>query len=202
MFKRGEVYDNPVTGERVVIRLGTQETGGERLLADIYVRPGGAVAAEHTHPAIDETITVLEGRLGVSIDGDRSIMEPGQTVHVPRGTAHDWWNAGDEEVHLLMEITPAARFEALLRNLFGLAQDGRTDCKGVPRLLQLALMAREFEDVARLVRPPRPVQRVLFALLAPLARLKGYRASYPEYENRAPIHVLSEESPGLMPLAS
>ena len=45
MFKRGEVYDNPVAGERVVIRLGNQETGGERLIADIYVRPGGAVAA-------------------------------------------------------------------------------------------------------------------------------------------------------------
>jgi quercetin dioxygenase-like cupin family protein len=202
MFKRGEVYDNPVTGERVVIRLGTQETGGERLLADIYVRPGGAVAAEHIHPTIDETITILEGRLGVSLGGERFVAEPGRTLHVPRGTAHDWWNAGDEEVHILMEITPGARFEVLLRNLFGLAQDGKTDRKGVPRLLQLALMAREFEDVARLVRPPRLAQKLLFVVLAPLARLRGYRGSYPEYENRAPIHVLSEESPGLMPLAS
>jgi len=202
MFKRGEVYDNPVAGERVVIRLGTQETGGERLVVDIYVRPGGAVAAEHIHPTLDETITVLKGRVGIVIGGERFIAKPGRKFHVPRGTAHDWWNAGDEEAHLMVEITPAARFEAMLRNLFGLAQDGKTDRKGVPRLLQLALMAREFEDVVQLVRPPRPVQKALFAVLAPVARLKGYRGSYPEYLARGPIHVLSEESPGLMPLAS
>ena len=202
MFKRGEVYDNPVTGERVVIRLGTQETGGERLLADIYLRPGGAVAGEHIHPSIDETFTILRGRVGIAIDGRKTIAEPGSKLYVPRGTAHDWWNAGDEEAHILLEVTPAARFEALIRNLFCLAQDGKTDRKGVPRLLQLALIAREFEDVAQLTRPPRLVQKVLFGILAPIARLKGYRGRYPEYEARAPIHVLSEESPGLMPLAS
>jgi mannose-6-phosphate isomerase-like protein (cupin superfamily) len=202
MFKRGEVYDNPVTGERVIIRLGTQETGGERLVADIYVRPGGAVAVEHIHPTIDETFTILKGRVGVVIGGQSFMAGPGRKFHVPRGTAHDRWNAGDEEAHIVVEITPAARFEAMLRNLFGLAQDGKTDRRGVPRLLQLALMAREFEDVAQLVRPPRLVQKVLFATLAPIARLKGYRGSYPQYETRDPLHVLSEESPGLMPLAS
>ena len=202
MFTRGEVYDNPVAGERLVVRLGNQETGGERLLVDIYVRPGGAVAAEHTHPTLDETITVLKGRVGVSIAGERSIAEPGRKLHVPRNTAHEWWNAGDEEAHILLEITPGARFELLVRNLFGLAQDGKTDSRGIPRLLQLALIAREFDDVARLTRPPRLVQKALFALLAPIARLKGYRGSYPEYETRPPIHVFSEESPGLMPLAS
>lgn len=201
MFKRGEVYDNPVTGERFVIRLGTHETGGERLIVDIYVRPGGAVAVEHIHPTLDETFTILKGRVGIAIGGESSIAEPGRRFQVPRGTAHNWWNAGDEEAHLMVEITPAARFEAMIRNLFGLAQDGRTDRKGMPNLLQLALLAREFEDVAQLVRPPRLVQRALFAVLAPIARLKGYRGSYPEYETRGPIHVLSEESPGLMPQA-
>jgi quercetin dioxygenase-like cupin family protein len=202
MFKRGEVYDNPVTGERVVIRLGTQETGGERLVADVYVRPGGAVAGEHIHPSIDETFTILRGRVGIAIDGKQTIAEPGRKLHVPRGVAHDWWNAGDEEAHILVEITPAARFESMIRNLFGLAQDGKTDKKGAPNLLQLALIAREFDDVVRFTRPPRLVQKALFGILAPIARLKGYRGSYPQYETRDPLHVLSEESPGLMPLAS
>lgn len=202
MFKRGEVYDNPVTGERVVIRLGTQETGGERLVADLYIRPGGAVAGEHVHPSLDETFTILKGRIGILINGIRFFAEPGQTLHVPRGTAHDWWNAGEEEAHLVVEVTPAARFELMIRNFFGLAQDGRTDKKGMPGLLQLALLAREFDDVVRFTRPHRLVQKVLFGLLAPIAKLKGYRGSYPHYETRAPLLVLSEESPGLMPLAS
>jgi len=37
------VYVNPVTGERAVIRIGTDTTGGERLVVDLYVQPDGAV---------------------------------------------------------------------------------------------------------------------------------------------------------------
>jgi len=45
----------------------------------------------------------------------------------------------------------------------------------MPNLLQLAVLAREFDDVIRFTRPPRLVQWALFGLLAPLARLLGYR---------------------------
>jgi hypothetical protein len=31
-----------VTGERVVVRIGTDETGGELLVVDLDIRPGGA----------------------------------------------------------------------------------------------------------------------------------------------------------------
>jgi hypothetical protein len=47
MLKAGDVYENPVTGERAVIRVGTDTTGGDLLVVDLYVRPGGAVAGEH-----------------------------------------------------------------------------------------------------------------------------------------------------------
>lgn len=45
-----------------------------------------------------------------------------------------------------------------------------------------AWLTREFDDTMRLPSPPRAVQRVLFAALAPLARWRGYRSSYPEYD--------------------
>ncbi|MFP5288413.1 MAG: cupin domain-containing protein [Thermoanaerobaculia bacterium] len=202
MVKRGEVYENPMTGERIVIRLGTQETGGERMVSDLYVRPGGAVVGEHVHPSIDETFTVLKGRVGISLDGKEMIAEPGRRVHVPRGVVHNWWNAGDEEAHIVVEVTPAARFEAMMRTMFGLAMDGKTGEKGVPNLLQLAAVAREYDDVIRFTRPPRLVQKALFGILAPIARLKGYRGSYPEYETRGPLQVLSDDSLEPVPLAS
>jgi hypothetical protein len=58
--------------------------------------------------------------------------------------------------------------------------------KGLPNLLQLALFAREFEDVMYLTSPPRVVQKVLFGVLAPIARLLGYKGSYPRYLERGP----------------
>jgi hypothetical protein len=74
----------------------------------------------------------------------------------------------------------------MIKNLYGLAQDGKTDAKGKPGLLQASLFAREFEDVLRFTKPTRTVQKVLFGVLAPIARLLGYRGSYPEYLMRGP----------------
>ncbi len=73
MSRAGDVAENPVTGERVVVRVGTEDPGGELLVAELFVRPGGAVAGEHVHPSIDEWFTVLEGRVGFRLDGRDSV---------------------------------------------------------------------------------------------------------------------------------
>jgi|SRR5215211_77103 len=73
MSRAGEVFENPVTGERVVVRVGTEESGGELLVADPYVRPGGAVAGEHVHARIEEWFTVQEGRIGFRLDGRETL---------------------------------------------------------------------------------------------------------------------------------
>jgi quercetin dioxygenase-like cupin family protein len=122
-------------------------------------------------------------------------------LHVPRGVAHDWWNAGGEEAQVLFEISPAARFEAMILNAFGFARDGKTDAKGKPRLLQAALFAREFDDVIRFTKPPRPVQRLLFGALAPVARLLGYKGSYPEYLRRPSPAGAPEAEPWREPVS-
>ncbi len=194
MSKAGDVIENPVTGERVVVRVGTEDSGGDLLAVDGYVKPGGAVAGEHVHPAIDERFTVLRGRVGFRIDGRESIAEPGERLHVPAGTAHDWWNAGDEEAHVRVEIRPGGRFEEMALNLFGLAQDGKTNSRGMPNLLQAAIFVREFSDVLYFTRPPLWVQRLLFGALALLARALGYRGSYPEYLERGPTEQVEVES--------
>jgi len=74
-----------------------------------------------------------------------------------------------------------------------LALDGRVNRRGLPNLLQLAVFAREFDDVIQFTHPPRVVQRLLLGLLAPLARLLGYRGSYPEYLARGPSNSVTVE---------
>lgn len=179
-----DVIENPVTGERGVLRVAPGEANGHRLVADLHVRPGGAVAGEHTHPFITETFTVIEGRLGVRVDGVESVAGPGTRLVVPPRTRHDWWNAGDEPAWVLVDVRPGERFEDMIRHLFGLAADGRTDRRGRPHLLHAALLAREFDDVIRFTSPPRPVQRAVFGLLAATARLRGLRGLDPAYLDR------------------
>jgi quercetin dioxygenase-like cupin family protein len=184
MVKAGDVLENPVTAERLVVRrVVLDEPGGERGEADLYIKSGGAPAGEHVHPAIEEDFTVLKGQVGFRLDGRESIAPLNQRVRVLPGVAHDWWNAGEEEAHVFVEGSGpgALRLTEIFQNLFGLAQDGKTNAKGIPNLLQGAILLREFEDVVYFTNPPRVVQRVLFGPLAAIARVLGYKGSYPKY---------------------
>jgi quercetin dioxygenase-like cupin family protein len=179
--RAGEIYENRVQGDRFVVREGSEDTGGERLVGDLYIRPAGAVAGKHVHAYITERFQVLAGTVRFHVHGRDELAPPGEQVKVPPGVVHDWWNVGDDEAHVLVDIRPAERFELMIENLYGLANDGKANPRGVPRLLPLALFAREFRREGEFIRPPRIVQRVLFAALAPLARARGYNAINPEY---------------------
>jgi quercetin dioxygenase-like cupin family protein len=198
MSKAGDFFQNPVTGEAAIVRIGTEESDGELLVADLYIAPGGAVMGEHYHPAIEERFTLIRGELGVRLSGRAIETRPGVMLLVPPGVPHDWWNAGEEDAVVRVEIRPAARFELMMLNAFGLAQDGKVDRRGMPNFLQLVVFAREFSDVVRFTRPACLIQRGLFAPVAPFARLLGYRGSYQEYLTRRHEHYGATRRPRLL----
>jgi quercetin dioxygenase-like cupin family protein len=181
MSHTGEEYENPVSGERGVIRLGSDDTDGRLMLADLYLRPGGG-PDEHVHSYLHETFEILDGRVGFRLNGREEITGPGRKLEVPPGVVHDFWNAGDQEAHVLVRVAPGRRFEQMIESLWGMAAAGHTDARGAPRpLLRLAVFAKEFQREIQLVSPPRSLQRVLFSVLAPVGRARGYRAIDPRY---------------------
>jgi quercetin dioxygenase-like cupin family protein len=195
--RRGDVIMNHVTGERAIVLVGTEESRDGRTVGFLGVRPGGAVVGEHVHSSITERFRVVSGRLCVRVNGAESVLGPGDEVTIKPGTVHDWWNAGDVEAQVVVKIDPGRRFEIMLSTLFGLANDGLTNDKGLPHLLQLAVIGDEFADVIEFVEPPRIVQRMMFAILAPIGRALGYRPWYERYL-RPYAHV--EVIPELMAL--
>ena len=50
MSRRGQVFENPVTGERAVVLTDPLEHPERVLVAHLYVEPGGRVAVAHRHP--------------------------------------------------------------------------------------------------------------------------------------------------------
>jgi hypothetical protein len=62
--------------------------------------------------------------------------------------------------------------------MFALAADGKTNRKGLPNPLRLAVIAGEHFDDVRLPFPPAWLQRAGLALGAPLGRLVGYTSTY------------------------
>jgi quercetin dioxygenase-like cupin family protein len=189
MAHTGEEFENAVTGERAVVRLGSDDTAGESVVTDLYLRPGGG-PNEHVHSYLHETFEVLGGRVGFRINGREEISGPGRKLEVPPGAVHDFWNAGDEEAHILVQVVPGRRFEQLIETLWGMAAAGETDARGAPRpLLRLAVVAKEFEREFQFVSPPRWLQKSLFSVLAPIGRARGYRAidsRYAELLRRSP----------------
>jgi Cupin domain len=123
---------------------------------------------------------LLEGELTVKRNGQTSILHQGGSAVIEPGVWHDWWNASDLDARVRVEITPGERFVHMIETFFGLARLGYTDSKGMPNPLQLALCAREFGDVLVFRSPPLAVQHAIFGALAPIARWRGYRATYPQ----------------------
>jgi quercetin dioxygenase-like cupin family protein len=179
--KSGDVLTHPVTGERIVWRAVAADTDGALLQGDLYARPGALVAAEHVHPKQEERFEVLTGVLTLQVDGHEQTLRAGEVAVVPAGHRHTWWNAGSEEVHLVGDFRPALRTERFFETFFGLAAEGRTNGKGLPNPLQLAVLMEEFDDELRLARPSPMLQRAMFKPLALIGRLLGYRPWYSRF---------------------
>jgi len=176
----GEVWENPVTRERAMILERPWDNPAGRGVAELTALAGARVMGEHRHPALVEQFTVLEGELTVKRDGQTGILRQGETAVVEPGVWHDWWNAGDRDARVRVEVTPGERFLYMIETFFGLARLGHTDGKGMPYPLQAAVTAQEFSDVIVFRSPPPVVQRAIFSALAPIARWRGYRATYPQ----------------------
>jgi quercetin dioxygenase-like cupin family protein len=175
MIRPGDRLENPVTGEVLVFRRTSEETNGETVLVETIVRPNGFVAAAHVHPHQTERFEVLEGLLGLRV-GEREILAgPGDVAVVAPGTPHRFWNAGESEARFLCEVRPALQFESLIETMFSLAAEGKTNRKGLPNPLRLAVIAKAHFDTVRLPFPPVALQRAALALAAPLGKALGYR---------------------------
>lgn len=179
MTEQGDVIENPRSRERIVFRETGADTGGELLRFDLTMAPGGSLPMAHVHPRQEERFIVVSGRVRFRIGGEERVAGVGETVVAPPGTAHTFQNDGDEEARLTIEFRPALKTETLLRTVFGLAKDGKSNERGMPGFLQSALLAREYDTFL----PGLPIwlQKAGLLALAPMARALGYRARYEEY---------------------
>jgi mannose-6-phosphate isomerase-like protein (cupin superfamily) len=178
MITTGQTLENPVTGERLVFHKTSADTNGEAVVVECILQPHATVAAAHVHPFQEERFEVLRGSVGFRAGRRKLVVGPGGRLTVPPRTAHRFWNAGEEEASFVCEIRPALQFEQLIETMFSLAADGKTNRKGMPNPLRLAVIANEHFDTVRLPFPPAWMQRAGLVLGAPVGRLLGYRPVY------------------------
>jgi len=178
VIRTGDILENPVTGERMRFLKTSRDTGGAAVVIELTLQPGGTVAAAHVHPFQVEQFRILEGTVGFKLGRKRLEARPGDTVVVERGTPHRFWNAGETPARFVTVVRPALQFERMIETMFSLAADGKTNRKGLPNPLRLAVIARAHFDDVRLQFPPVGLQRFGLAVGAPLGRLLGYEPTY------------------------
>jgi len=166
---------NPVSKERFIIR----ERGPEVLVLEIHVPPDMIRPPLHLHRSQEESFEVLHGQVVVRAGGEQRTLGPGGRFAVAPALPHTWWNSGDDEAVLLAEFRPPGRAQSFFETFCGMAGEGRCNAQGSPPFLQIAASAPSWDMY--LAGPPVPLQRALFAALGPLARLRGYRASYDRF---------------------
>ena len=181
MAYKNKIIQNPKTGLDIRFIQTGRETKGLLLEMEAVYHARSVEPALHYHPAQEEDFVVLSGELTVRINNETKILKAGDKLLVPRGTKHAMWNNSDIKTMVNWKVFPARNTEKFLETASGLARDGKLNEKGMPHILQVALMAIRFSRTFRLVKPPFIVQKIVFTILSPVAWLSGYRATYRKY---------------------
>jgi quercetin dioxygenase-like cupin family protein len=176
---------DPTSGQRCVFRRTGEDTNGELLEVDLFVSPG-AFVREHVHPTQQETFTCVSGSFVLEVAGERRTIGPGEAVVIEPRTPHAFRSA-PQDAHLLVTVRPALHLDDYFRTFLGLSRDGKISMpfEGLPRpLLQVALVMDRYAPEIAAPGIPLRLQRLMWRLLAPIARVRGYRDSFPEYGAR------------------
>ena len=93
-------------GDRYTFLVTGEESGGSMFAVDCVVGAGGG-PPPHRHLAEDELFYVIDGTLSFTADETTRTVSTGESVFVPRGSAHAYRNVGDADVRMIAVYTPA-----------------------------------------------------------------------------------------------
>ena len=111
MAKAADELVNLVTGLKTVFRKTAQDTSGELLRVDWIGEPGWTTGPDHVHPRQEERFEVISGKLGLRVEGVERVLGDGEEIMAPARSAYAAWNAGEDQVHALIDFRPALRTE-------------------------------------------------------------------------------------------
>lgn len=125
----------------------------------------------HIHWLQDESITVVEGRIGVHVAGQEPTFHgPGETVTFNKGIAHRFWNPGPEVLICKGWVSPANNLVYFLTEIYrsAKANDGHR-----PSSFDGAYLQMKYSSEFDMVEIPSFVKKVIFPIVLMLGKLTG-----------------------------
>ena len=151
---------------------------------ELMLEPYAPGPPEHIHTSLPENFIVTEGTLSLLVNGEKKIIRPGESLLVNPGTPHKPFNETDSRVVVKGPLTPeyavSERFTVFLTQAYGFFDESESNSQPPTALLQMSRFSPKYE--LWLASPPIPLQRTLFFIIGPTARLLGYRTYYEKYK--------------------
>jgi mannose-6-phosphate isomerase-like protein (cupin superfamily) len=130
--ERFREFSNPATGERIRVT-AIAEDGEDVIRFNWRSMPGGAIT-EHLHPHQEERFIIAAGEAHFTVNGEKRVAGPGETVVVPIGVRHSESNPGAVAIEGVVELRPALHTKELFEAFAGLGSEGKTTARGRRRI--------------------------------------------------------------------
>lgn len=162
-------FENVLFGDKATFVETAAETNGARTLIQVELAAGAAGPPLHYHADYDESFTVVEGVLGIQLGKQILHLEKGDRCTASVGSLHRFFNPSKtEKVVFSVCISPgSADFEIMLQVAYGLANDGLTNRKGIPKNMEHLALTFQWGGACL---------PGLFSVLAPLMQWIARRA--------------------------
>jgi len=146
-IESSRVVENPLIKDRVTFLETAAETNGKFTLVQVELAPNGGNEL-HYHKTFDETFTVVDGVLGIQLGKEIIHLKKGESATAPVGSLHRFFNpSATEKVVFNVLLEPGSEgFERTLQVAYGLARDGRTSPKGIPKSLHHMALIIQWSD--------------------------------------------------------
>jgi quercetin dioxygenase-like cupin family protein len=181
MPTKGQILENPSTGDVYEFIETAQDTQGQRMTLKLTLKTRGELVPNHFHVLQEETFEVISGKLTVWLGGKTHVLSAGDKMTLPRNVPHNHYNESyDEPAVILQTVSPALDFDYLMENIIGLTKDGKMP-NGKAGIIQELVTLKYLDSKSYLAGIPVGVQNLLMNTVAPIARIFGYRAIYKKY---------------------
>ena len=124
------------------------ENGGKRSVIQGIFIPG-AMAPMHYHTEFNESFEVLEGKLAVWNNGQKTLLKVGDKTTVKMKVHHRFKNESNETVKVLITIEPGYEpFEQNIKVMMGLQKDGLIQqlSKMTPKMIPTGMILTELSN--------------------------------------------------------
>jgi len=177
-FRPGDILNTYDVGVQQII----ERIEGDKAFGKIIFSPMAKGPVEHLHKHFDEVAWIDEGELSVIHNGEKTIYKKGDRMEMKRGVKHKLFNELPVPMILHSDdvIGIPAGFMYATAQLEGLFEKDPHN-KKIPRvLLHISMLGKHFDIYPTGKGSPPPfIIRLLKFLLAPTARLLGYKGYYP-----------------------